>query len=299
MTTKCYAMTRGSVARFTLLDSRGAPVVGPASVVATRGIAQVALSEITETQSTTLHRTDYDRPRVLLRGKTQTIGYGAEIKLINVDPDLINLLSGQDRVLNADGVAVGNEAVLKRPPVNFAMEVWSKLATPIDNYRYGYTLFPRLKGGRISGFSFGNSAVSFTVTGARTYRNSKWGYGPYDLTWNGLGWDTTPWDTSEWDAVSPSSCGGVAPPLDLGFGVGPFGEMPFGGAPIDSPRLQTPVSRNLLWRNFLVADAPAPVCGVQGLYDSIDGGSASFTTSDVIDGQNVVTSPDVVDGGVA
>lgn len=300
MSTQCYAMVRGSVARFTLLDHRGAPVAGPDSVVVTKGVAQVALTEVTEAQASTLHRSDYDRPRVLLRGKTQTIGYGAEIKLLGVDPDLIYLLSGQSKVLNALGDVVGNDQKTRTPTVNFAMEIWSRLAAPVDGYNFGYTLFPRLRGGRLGGFSYGNSAVSFTVTGARTYRNAKWGYGPFDLTWNGLGWDLTPWDTTPWDDASSlfSSCANPTA-VDPGFGVGGFGEMSFGGDPPDQARLVSPVSRNLHWRNFLVATAPAPVCGAQGLFDAIDGGSATLTSSDVLDGQFVVTSNDSTDGGQA
>lgn len=67
---------------------------------------------------------------------------------------------------------------------SFALEVWSKLAgqrcvdgTPM----WGYTLFPSLRGGRISGFRVSNGLVSFNLRGAQTRRSPKWGVGPYDL----------------------------------------------------------------------------------------------------------------------
>jgi hypothetical protein len=94
---------------------------------------------------------------------------------------------------------------------SFALEVWSKLdgasakpralgfdevpfdTTPFDTpaaggagcrdgRRWGYTLFPFLRGGRLSGFKFANGLVSFNLIGAQTRRNSGWGVGPYDLT---------------------------------------------------------------------------------------------------------------------
>ena len=96
-------------------------------------------------------------------------------------------------------------------PTSFALEVWSKLDgvsakpralgfdevpfdttpfdTPVpntagcqDGRRWGYTLFPFLRGGRLSGFKFANGLVSFNIVGAQTRRNSGWGVGPYDLT---------------------------------------------------------------------------------------------------------------------
>lgn len=267
MATQCYAMVRGSVARFTLLDRRGAPVEGETSVVTTKGIAQVQINEATTDQSLDLMRDEEDRPRVLLRGKTETTGYTADISLAGVDPDLIWMLTGQPRVTNAAGDVVGNDATLKLPVRHFAMEVWSRLTSPVNGYLYGYTLFPRLGGGVLGGFAFSNGAVSFSINEARSRRVSKWGFGPYTLRWDGESWH------------------------------------PCGLVPIDESvmynRMGKAVGSHTHWRTFLVDSAPVPQCGAQPLYDVIDNGFADHTSTDVVDGQFVITSSDIIDGGGA
>lgn len=278
MTTNCYAMVRGSAARFTLLDQRGAPIQGSRSVVTTKGISKVSINESVDTQPTELMRNEVDSPRVLFRSKVNTVGYTAALDLIGVDPDLISFLTGQPVVANSAGDLVGNDALLHLPVVNFAMEIWSKLAQPVNGYTHGYTLFPRLRGGRVSGFAFSNSAVSFSVTGARTYRMSRWGLGPHALRWTGGGWDMLPWDTERWDEGAVNC--GARPPGDF-------------------DRLPQEVGNNLHWKNFLVDYVPMVQCGAQPLSDVIDNGSATNPGTDVIDGQFVVTSRDMISGGWA
>lgn len=69
-------------------------------------------------------------------------------------------------------------------PVSFALEVWTKLAgarCADGSRRWGYTVFPYLRGGRISGVRFANGLVSFNLIGAQTRRGRGWGVGPHDL----------------------------------------------------------------------------------------------------------------------
>lgn len=304
MTTHCYAMTRGRVARFTLLDTKGAPVEGEQSVVVTKGIAAVAINEVVESQGHELVRNDEDTPRVLLRGKNRTIGYTTDISLRGVDPDLLTMLTNQPTVQNVHGDTVGNDIQIKRPVSNFAMEVWTKLAEPVNGYTFGYTLFPRIRGGRLGGFSINNGALDLTIKGARTSRMSKWGSGPYALRWNGGGWDINPWDTDLWDeAVTRCTPGSdIANP----FGEWGFGEWDFGGGSATPDpdriyqRLGSPIGNSTHWRNFLLDWAPSPICGAQPLYDVVDGGDAAFTTEDIIDGEFADSiATDTLEGGYA
>lgn len=108
---------------------------------------------------------------------------------------------------------IGFDSGTRLPVASFAMEVWSKLdqaaaqptplgfdelpfdetpfdlgvsggglvSNPCSARRWGYTLFPYLKGGYLSGFTFENGLLSFSLKGAQTRRMSRWGVGPYDL----------------------------------------------------------------------------------------------------------------------
>ena len=52
----------------------------------------------------------------------------------------------------------------------------------IYKQKWGYTLFPFLKGGTVGGFKFSRDGlVSFNLRGAQTRKNPGWGVGPYDL----------------------------------------------------------------------------------------------------------------------
>lgn len=106
---------------------------------------------------------------------------------------------------NERDAIVGFDAGTRLPVKGFALEVWSKLdaaaarmpvpgfgegpfggasfgsQSSCDQRRWGYTLFPHLRGGYLSGFTFRNGLVSFNLLGAQTRKSSGWGVGPYDL----------------------------------------------------------------------------------------------------------------------
>lgn len=197
MATKCYAQVRARVARFTLIDPCGSPGV---SSIVTNGITAIRINERLDTVGADVRKDEVrETPRLRLMGREDTVGYEVDLDLCGVNPDLIAMLTKQAVVVNAAGDVVGNDATLRTPAPSFALEVWSKLSPAVDDYRYGYTVFPRLKGGRVSGFEFTNGAVNFKVAGARTLRHSKWGLGPYTNS----GWDMVGWDLGGWDAEAP------------------------------------------------------------------------------------------------
>lgn len=108
------------------------------------------------------------------------------------------------------GSVVGFDSGTSLKATSFALEVWSKIeaqsstpallgfdeipfdTAPFDaaiagpatcsTRRWGYTLLPFLRGGRLSGFKFDKGLVSFNLIGAQTRRNPGWGVGPHDLT---------------------------------------------------------------------------------------------------------------------
>ena len=84
----------------------------------------------------------------------------------------------------AEGINAGIDIATHRKPASFGLEVWSKLAGQrcADGMpKWGYTVFPHLRGGKITGIRFANGLVSFRVEGAQTRRTGRWGVGPHDL----------------------------------------------------------------------------------------------------------------------
>lgn len=222
MTTNCYAMARGRVARFTLLDPCGDPVT-PLSTVTTAGIVTATVDEITENLSTETFKNETENRRLIFRSRQETVRYSVDITLAGTNPLLIQMLTGQPLVRNAQDDVVGNDAMLDATIPSFAMEVWSRLSPAINDYSYGLTIFPRLKGGRVNSFEFSNAgSVSFSITGSKTLRHSRWN----DVPRPTIGWDRTGWDTTGWDLTSDD--------------------------------LEPPIGHNLHWRNRLVRFAPEP-----------------------------------------
>lgn len=184
MTTKCYAMVRGSAIRVTgLTDIGSLPEQIPFAV--SKAVAKVQINEITEGGSNELVKTEDDESRLHFVNPAEMIRYTADINFLRVDPGMFSLVAGVGVVTNAAGDVTGFDAVPRKPATSFALEVWSQIAgngCSDGERQYGYTLLPYLRGGVLSGFTFQNGLVSFDLLGAKTRRMPRWGVGPYDLT---------------------------------------------------------------------------------------------------------------------
>lgn len=187
MATECYAQVRGSVIRVTRLDACGNPDPGASAVAVSKRISSVTIDEVTEEGTSIRERNFGDELCITDEAPTQILGYTADIALCGVDPGLITLLTGQPVVTNAAGDIVGFDAKtgIDLDAFGFSLEIWTRLAGQAcgaDGFRkWGYTVFPFLKGGRLGGFSVENAAVQFTVSGAQTRDGNGWGVGPFDV----------------------------------------------------------------------------------------------------------------------
>lgn len=184
-TAECYAMVRGSTLRVTGLRQDGAlPSSGPIRSVVSRSVVKITLDEVSDSASGQVLRDDTDRPRVQLDEINDELGYMAGIKFLRVDPGALSLMTDVGLYINASGNVVGFDGQTRLPVTSFGLEVWSKLSGPVcaDGQKWGYTLFPFLSGGYLSGFAFSNALISFSVKDARTRPGARWNVGPYDLS---------------------------------------------------------------------------------------------------------------------
>jgi hypothetical protein len=247
-------MVRGSAVRITGLNNSGS-VPSPIRFATSKSVATVTINESTESSSNELVSTDDDdKPRLHFVRPEQAVQYKIDVDFLRADPGILSLISGATVVLNDSGDVVGFDSDTRKPSVSFALEVWSKLAGTAcaDGTRqYGYTVFPFLKGGYLSGFEFKNGMVSFNLRGAQTRKVPRWGVGPFDLE-------------------------------------GPH------------ERLIEVVSRNTMFRTSLTtAIPPVEANGIQETTDIIEGGTATVTSADVVDGEFTDTSVWIVEGGRA
>lgn len=185
MSTKCYAMVRGSGIRVTGLTSHGA-IPDPIQFATSKSVAVVTINEVTDSGGVeSLNSDGDDTTRVRFQKPDQPLSYTADVNFLRVDPGVLSLVSGVPVVLNSNGDVAGFDSATRRHAAAFALEVWSRLAGDACDAsgarQYGYTVFPFLKGGFLSGFEFRNGLASFNLRGAQTRKVPRWGVGPYDL----------------------------------------------------------------------------------------------------------------------
>lgn len=190
-----YSLIRGHRLRVTRLDGCGNPVPGPDSVVVTKGFISVQYTANIEegepisvpNASGEICISDTPAPKFT--------GYGVTVNLCGVDPNLVNLMTGQplvyDGSLTPEVVGFRVSTGVNLDNSGFALELWSGVpadaCVPGQAQAHGYTLTPFLKGGVLGDFTIENAAVNFTIQGAQTKDGSGWGVGPYNVVTDGSG----------------------------------------------------------------------------------------------------------------
>lgn len=177
----CFASVRGSALRVTSLSPRGS-LLDTIEYATCKAVSKVSIDPVAESGGNEVQRSPVDEPRLHLITNEQLVRFNVDTAFLKVDPGVLTVMTGVPVVLDYFGNAVGFDATTRLPVKSFALEVWSKLtgkqAIP---RRWGYTLFPFLRGGYISGVTFDGGLASFSVKGAKTQRHSKWGVGPWDV----------------------------------------------------------------------------------------------------------------------
>lgn len=192
---KCFPLIRGRAMRVTRLDGCGAKVLGPLSTVVSKGFVTVTLTPNND-EGTTIAVTNANGDLCINDVPTPRFtGYTIEVAFCNVNPDLINIMTGNPMVMDAQataqGVGFGVDTTVDQSASGFALEVWSYVPSAAcdvaGQQAYGYFLIPFAKGGTIGDISIGNAEVTFTVTGAQSKDGNAWGAGPYSVTRNTAG----------------------------------------------------------------------------------------------------------------
>lgn len=188
-----FSLIRGRALRVTRLDGCGNPVPGPDSVVASKGFISVGLTANTETGEAINVPNANGDICISDTPAPKFTGYGLEIALCGVNPNLVNLLTNQPLVFDASAeplpVGFRMNSGIDLDSSGFALELWSGVpaaaCAPGVGQTYGYLLIPFIKGGVLGDLTVENGPVNFTVTGAQSKDGSGWGVGPYDVVLDG------------------------------------------------------------------------------------------------------------------
>lgn len=199
MTSVCFTPWKIPRVRVTQLNSCGLPITGCSTVVSD-GIISIEMTKEYEEREEFFVKNGDGTFCVRETNPPILKWINLVITFCNVDPELVNILTGNPTYLNdaaapsAIGYSVDENAATTS---NFALEGWTRLASSpslpcTGSVEYGYGLFPWVKEGTIGDMTFENGVANFVVN-ARTSSTSPWGLGPYfvDYSDNPVG-STTP-----------------------------------------------------------------------------------------------------------
>lgn len=189
MPSVCMKPIGGTRMRVTKVDACGAPIfdTGSCSIV-TKGFVSVErTAQFVDPDEFQVKNANGD---LCINERTPALfqWYNLVINFCEVDPELLNLLTGSPLVL--DDTAVTPRSVGWRTReganvnANVAIEIWTKLggqACVGGLVQYGYFLMPLVVEGVVGDVTIENGPVSFSVTQARTKGGAGWGVGPYDV----------------------------------------------------------------------------------------------------------------------
>jgi len=191
----CVSYLQGLVIRATKLDTCGAPVAGTCSTVTSKGFISMEI-EADEASGNEIAPTLADGTRCYYHlTPKQLNGIKVNIELCQVDPELVNLVTGSPLVVDdtsptpasigftTDSAAYGL--------ANVAIELWMNIAgggcSSASGRKWGYYLLPWLHQGTVGKPTVENDAVNFTINEAITRDGNQWGVGPYNIQNTALG----------------------------------------------------------------------------------------------------------------
>lgn len=185
MPSVCFTPFKIPRVRVTQLDSCGAVVEDSCASIATDGIVTLEMTQELEDREEFFEKNgdgefctqETDPPRLKWLNLT--------ITFCNVDPELVNLMTGAPLVMSDADVplAIGYRTRSGSiATVNFALEGWNRVtgsdtcssSTPY----YLYNLWPWVVEGRMGDVTYQNGTANFQVV-ARTKVGSAWASGPY------------------------------------------------------------------------------------------------------------------------
>ena len=183
----CPLIANADTIRVTRVDACGRPVCGDNNAFVTDCFASLAMQADIEQGTDVEFRAANGRICGFKRGCPSLRGFNTTLTFFQASPALIEILTGQPLVLDAQGNPIGWDDCSIPCRAGFAIELWAEVlgedVCPEEAEGEGawlYALLPWLSGGQLGDLTIGSEAVNFTLT-ASTRSGGRWGVGPWDV----------------------------------------------------------------------------------------------------------------------
>jgi hypothetical protein len=189
MVAVCMKPIGGTRLRATKVDACGIPITGVGSCsIVTKGFVSVErTAQFLDPDEFTVKNAGGE---LCINERTNPLfqWYNVTVNFCEVDPELINMMTGSPLVLDDTPVTPQNVGWRTRENANinanWAMELWTRMAGQNcvgGLVKYGYYAMPFIVEGVVGDVTFENGPVSFSVTQARSKSANGWGVGPYNV----------------------------------------------------------------------------------------------------------------------
>lgn len=186
MPTTEWPSVRGNRMRLTRLDDCCTPVPAatPCAFIVSKGFISVAYSpEIEEAEEISVKLADgslcINDP-----GCDELKWINVAISMCNVNPDILNFVTGAPIVLDSNGNNVGNRIKSGAAcATKFALEVWTDVPgqeCADGSKMYGYFVAPCIGSGILGDWTIENDALNLELN-SKARSGSGWGAGPWDV----------------------------------------------------------------------------------------------------------------------
>jgi hypothetical protein len=185
VTISCDLIANLDVVRVTRVDSCGAPVTGETNAFVSECVASVALNPNVDVPDDVIYRAANGSLCGVKRGCPTLLGYDLEFNFYQVSPQMVDILTNQPMVVDAEGEPVGFDDCSVNCSGGFALEFWAELigegaCTEDGTPKYLYVLIPWVSNAYISDLEIGSEQVTFQLVG-NSKAGGRWGVGPWDV----------------------------------------------------------------------------------------------------------------------
>lgn len=181
MATTCLTPIRGKAIRVTQVDGCGM-VPEDALYGVSNGFVTATISVENESGDEIVMKTANGRLCVNAKSPDSLKRLNVTIDWCEIDPALVNLITGFREELDENGDTVGFRFVEQAYDATWAFEIWTDLAGDActdEGQQWGYLLLPFMTGAAMGGdLTIENGAATFQTTGY-SQSGSMWGEGPW------------------------------------------------------------------------------------------------------------------------